>query len=87
MILNRDILIQHLARQQLFFRFGEIGFGPRILSSGNTPGALFLWAEECFRFPAVQVSRAVVLGRELGSAGHALEAWDTPAAGGDICPL
>ena len=28
-----------------------------------------------------------MLGRELGSAGRALEACDAPAAGGDICPL
>ena len=55
MILNGDILIQHLAHQQLFFGFGEIDFGPRVLHSGNTVGALILWAEECFQFPAVQV--------------------------------
>ena len=28
-----------------------------------------------------------MLGREVGSAGHALQACDMPPAGGDICPL
>ena len=51
MILNGDILIQHLARQQLFFGFGEIDFGPRVLRSGNTPGALYPLGRGVFPVP------------------------------------